>query len=253
MGAISFSIDISLVTCCKQALPLNAFVETGTFSGDSIETIQSLFPEIHSIELSQAYYEKAVERFKPHKHVNLYQGNSDQWLKRLHPQIINQSTLYWLDAHWCVAEETAGVESQCPLLDELAAIESLNAQSIILIDDARLFLCTPPSPHKITQWPTFDQIIQKLYQMSSIHSLMVVNDVIIFYPQKIEEHIKNYAYLHGLDWLTVFNHYRNSNKIFQESQAKEAQIQLLASAAEERLKLIEKLNLDLQKLQKSKK
>ena len=161
MGAVSFSIDMSLVTCCKQALPLPVFVETGTFSGDSIETIQSLFPEIHSVELSQAYYDKAVERFKLHKHINLYQGNSDQWIKRLHPKIIDQSTLYWLDAHWCVAEETSGVESQCPLLDELEAINSLNAQSIILIDDARLFLCPPPAPHKITQWPAFDQIIKK--------------------------------------------------------------------------------------------
>ena len=252
MGAISFSIDLSLVNCCKKALPLNIFLETGTFTGDSIQTIQSLFREIHSIELSETYYEKAVTRFKTHEFINLYQGDSVDWLRRLHPQLSNQSTLYWLDAHWCVAEDTAGLESQCPLLDELTAIESLNAQSIILIDDARLFLCTPPSPHKISQWPSCDQVIKTLYSLSSIHSLMVVNDVIIFYPQLIDEQIKNYAYTNGIDWLVVLNNAANAEQILKECEAKEEQIQLLATVAEERLQLIERLTADLQQLKQSK-
>lgn len=251
MGAISFSIDPRLVTCCKQALPLIVFVETGTFEGDSIEQVKTLFAEIHSIELSETYYEKAVERFKDSSHIKLYQGSSDEWLRRLQPQLKDQSILYWLDAHWCVAEDTAGVESQCPLLEELEAIEYLNYDSIVIVDDARLFLCPPPAPHKISQWPSFDEIIERLHSLSPVHALMVVNDVIIYYPKKIEQQIKDYAYAHGIDWLVALYKSQNYDQILQECEEKEQQIQLLASAAEARLKIIEELSLELQKLKQA--
>jgi hypothetical protein len=40
MGAISFSIDIELVKFLKENLGLEAFVETGTFEGETLEKFQ---------------------------------------------------------------------------------------------------------------------------------------------------------------------------------------------------------------------
>jgi hypothetical protein len=95
MGAISFSVNVELVNCIQRVVAASTFVETGTFEGNSIEIVKTLFDEIHSIELSETYYEKAKERFKNEPKVKLYQGNSDQWLRILQPQLKDKS-VYWL-------------------------------------------------------------------------------------------------------------------------------------------------------------
>ena len=249
MGAVTFSIDLTLVNCLKQSLPLAAFVETGTFEGASIEKVKDLFEIVYSIELSEIFYVKALEKFQKYSNIELYQGDSERWLYYLQHELKNKSTLYWLDAHWCVANDTAGVESQCPLLRELEAIDYLNSDSIIIIDDARLFLCTPPIPHEITQWPCFDEIIKSLYRLSSLHCLMVVNDMIIYYPQKIDQQIKDYAYFHGIDWLATYYKSQRYDQILQELEEKEQQIYLLAMSAQDRLKIIEELDRELKKVQ----
>ena len=53
MGAIHFSIDLKLLETIIQKNPFDAFVETGTYKGDSVDAIRHLFAEIHTIELSE--------------------------------------------------------------------------------------------------------------------------------------------------------------------------------------------------------
>ncbi len=147
----------------------------------------------------------AVERFKNDPKVDVCHDSSVNFLQKLFPILKDESVFYWLDAHWCVADEAAGYASQCSVLDELSAIRQMNAQSVICIDDARLFLCPPPKPHKIEDWPSFDAIVKKLYTLSSTHEIMVVNDVIVCYPSSTRDIVKTYAYEHSIDWLSVLN------------------------------------------------
>lgn len=248
MGAVSFSIDLKLVSCLKEALTLTVFVETGTFAGDSIERVKNLFEEVHSIELSETYYNQAIVRFQEVPHVQLYHGHSHQWLRQLQSQLKERGILYWLDAHWCVAQDTAGSESQCPLLQELEAIDTLSSNSVVMIDDARLFLCPPPAPHEISHWPSFDNILKKLYHLSSLHALTIINDVIIYYPVKIEQQIRAYAYNYGIDWLVALNKSRDYDRLLVQVEEKEKQLQLLAVAAKARLEVIEKLDAELTRI-----
>src|SRR5690606_22307867 len=101
-----------------------------------------------------------------------------KWASSLH----EKSVLYFLDAHWCVAEDTAGELSQCPLLDETRAIGQLNAQSVLLIDDARLFLAPPPEPHVLADWPDLSKLLAALKRLAPSHHLMVLNDTFVLYP-----------------------------------------------------------------------
>ena len=252
MGAVTFSIDPELVKTLKQLLPLKYFVETGTFEGETVEQVRLLFEEVHSVELAEDYYSQSVERFRDFSEVHLYQGDSEAVLKSLHPRLNSEAVLYWLDAHWCVADKTAGYQSQCPLLQELDAIETLNLNSVVLIDDARLFLCPPPQPHEVSQWPSFDAIIKKLSSLSSGHEVMVLNDAILYYPSQIREPVQEYAHTVAIDWLVVkhkSSYYDTHLGALQEQVElltdvaevrgaalleKEAQIQLLAGVAEER-------------------
>ncbi|MDB6110759.1 MAG: hypothetical protein JWR69_2509 [Pedosphaera sp.] len=201
MGAISFSLDEKLLGLLSRELPLRTFFETGTFKGESLRLARQFFPECHSVELSPEYHAAAVKNFAGQNGIHLHQGESPAHLRRHQAQLAAAPTLFWLDAHWCVADHTAGANSQSPLLGELQAIGSLHPQSAILIDDARLYLCPPPAPHRALDWPDFHAIAQALLALSSAHRLMILNDVILFFPASAQPAIARFAHEHGADWL----------------------------------------------------
>ena len=208
MGAVHFTIDPELVRELAQALPLSTFVETGTFEGLAVQTVRTFFDTLYTVELSDQYFASAAERFGNDPAVHVCHGNSPLFLERLAPVLKDTSALYWLDAHWCMADGTLADVPQCPLLGELEAIESLNAQSVLLIDDARLFLCPPPAPHQVADWPSFDSILSALRRLSAIHQIMVVNDVIVYFPSAIIDAMSKYAVAHAVDWLAVLNAFK---------------------------------------------
>jgi len=234
MGAVNFSIDLGLVVALKRVLPLDVFVETGTFRGDTIELVKDRFAEIYTVELSPEYYESARARFAGWRNVDLAHGDSagmlGKWKSRLH----TRSTLYFLDAHWCVADNTAGESSQCPLLEEIRAIGQLNAESLVVIDDARLFLAPPPAPHEISQWPGFNEIIETLRGLSGEHLLMVLNDNIIFYPRAIEAALRSYAHAQGVDWLDVLHKTRDYDNLRRQFDGLQQQFDDLRRQSEEK-------------------
>ena len=225
MGAVSFSLDKCLVDILQSALSLNVFVETGTFQGDSLASLQDNFKLLHSIELSTQLYQAAAVRFADVDRIRLHQGDSAFVLRQLRENLIEANVLYFLDAHWCVATNTAGELSQCPLLQELQAIGKLNDKSVILIDDARLFLAPPPRPHEVSHWPTFNQVIQQLLSMNNNHELMIVNDVIAYVPRSAMGAMTSYAQTYGIDWLTAVNCLREGETFLKQLAQKEATIQ----------------------------
>jgi hypothetical protein len=232
MGACSFSIDVTLVECLRQALPLSVFVETGTYEGEAVARMLPLFDEIYTAELSDEYYAKAADRFRSDKAVRVYHDDSSRVLSSLRARLKDKSVLYWLDAHWCVAVDTAGAQSQCPLLDELEAIGELNSNSVVLVDDARLFLCTPPNPHETDHWPGFQDVLRRLFSLSATHEIMVINDVIAFYPAPIATDMSEYARARSIDWLAVLH----------RLEVLEKDHEALTAVLAERLAVIEELD-----------
>src|SRR5579872_7115269 len=112
MGAINFSIDSGLLAMLKQVLPVDVFVETGTFHGDSINIAKNYFKTIYSIELSVELYEKALIKYQAHPSIKIVQGDSAKILKNIVSSLLGQAIVYWLDAHWCIADASAGKLSQ---------------------------------------------------------------------------------------------------------------------------------------------
>jgi hypothetical protein len=245
LGAVGFSIDITLVKYLQAALPLSVFVETGTFEGEAIARVREFFGTIHSIELSDYHHARAVDRFASYSDISLHHGDSAHILASLRRTLEHKAVLYWLDAHWCVADEVAGEQSQCPLLDELAALGRLNRNSVVLIDDARLFLATPPHPHEVSHWPRFQEVLRRLQELSSCHEVTVVNDVIVFVPDTASSAVSEYSRFHGIDWLTEL-HIRRILEEERDALAEVAaerlrEIESLTRTAEERASLIESL------------
>jgi hypothetical protein len=212
MGAINFYIEEGLLELLTGRLALTAFVETGTFRGDTLEIAANYFSELHSVEMSQELYRAASERFQDQSNLHLHVGNSPDYLREHREDFSSRAVLFWLDAHWCCADDTAGSDSQSPLLEELQAIGSLHPSSVLLIDDARLYLSPPPEPHRLADWPDFHELVLALLALGPKHRLMVYNDIVILYPQDLRPELTDYAHKRGEDLLRLMRDARKQRR-----------------------------------------
>ena len=117
---------------------LRVLVETGTYYGDMLEEMKDSFDRLYSIELSIELYERAKERFKNVKQIELIHGNSGVELGKIIRKI-NQPALFWLDSHYS-AGVTARGDKDTPIYEEIGHIfDGAEMGHVIIIDDARLF------------------------------------------------------------------------------------------------------------------
>ncbi|MFP4307074.1 MAG: glycosyltransferase [Desulfococcaceae bacterium] len=221
MGAVHFSIDTDLVRFFRDRLAIPVFVETGTYRGDSLERARPFFDRLLSVESSARFFREASARFASDSAIKIHQGDSAEFLEDRSETLRETPALFWLDAHWCVDEGTAGESSQCPLLRELAAIGRLHPQSVVMIDDFRFFLSPPNAPHDISQWPSLDVVLAALESLSDVHRLMVVNDVGVLYPMDLRDDLREYARLNGVDWLGVAHRSREYEEILRQAREKD--------------------------------
>lgn len=117
------------------------FVETGTFKGDTVESMYQLgqFERIYSIEINADLFHDALDRFEHvADRIDLYCEDSVVALEDIIPKLDKQ-TVFWLDAH-ASGPLKGGRSGGCPLLDELKLIAASPIKDhVIFIDDKRLF------------------------------------------------------------------------------------------------------------------
>lgn len=110
------------------------FVETGTFTGNSIaKALKVGFKEVRSLEFDARLFNDSTRRFATNKNVYIVRGDSS---KDLWPLIedIDQEITFWLDAHSCPPRTDGG--KNCPLIEELEQIARHPIKThTILIDD----------------------------------------------------------------------------------------------------------------------
>lgn len=123
---------------------LKVFVETGTYFGDTLDSLKGEFDKLYSIELNKSLHKMAQRRFRSEAdHIELIQGDSGDQLAHVMAKI-NQPTLFWLDAHF---NEGLNAREDSPILRELEPIfAAKDFGHIILIDDARWFGIAPEYP-----------------------------------------------------------------------------------------------------------
>ena len=183
MGTTTFGIPTDLAMALVQAAPVRhpRFVETGTFMGGTSAWAAGNFREVHTIEIAQVLYDRARVNFANVPNVKLHLGDSSAILPRI---LLEEEvpSVFWLDGHWC-GGESGGEDSECPLLRELEIINTLaHPESILLIDDARLFLAPPPRPHNRLKWPDIGEITACLHQDRHPRRVRIVDDVIVCVP-----------------------------------------------------------------------
>lgn len=186
MGLINFGIPERETEYLKSALNLKVFAEGGTYRGGTAQKMSRKFSKVFTIEKSDAMYEQSKEKLSSIENVTMLKGDTRDHLHNILNE--NDDILFWLDAHWS-GGETYGQNDQCPLISELEIIFSYEKNQVILIDDARLFLAPPPSPHCINQWPSLLDIIKAI---PAGRDVVVFEDVIFIYPLNIELEFKSF-------------------------------------------------------------
>lgn len=188
------SIPRDLVLRVQDIANIPYFIETGTAGGESVAWAAKHFEQCWTIEVDQTREITKVEG------VNYHAGNTLEVL----PDILSRDEFkdketpifFWLDAHWCEPYPNDTGRKECYLIEEIEAIKG-RINSVIMIDDARLFAGPPPYPNDPRDWPRLDTVFAKLRECFPAHMITIVDDFIIAVPQSLvpvidQEWVDNY-------------------------------------------------------------
>ena len=182
MGIVTMGIPQEIVIELARIGEAKAFVETGTYKGTTTRWAAQHFETVHTIERAKNLFKECSDELAKIKGVTPHFGDSKDILPEIVKMLPDQVAVHWLDGHWS-GGPTAGEGDECPILEELASLAN-RPNDLILIDDARLFLCTPPLPHRADQWPTMGEIVSALPLGDQQPYIQVVDDVIFIIPNK---------------------------------------------------------------------
>ncbi len=178
MGQTRMGPPESLLLAMRREFGIDRFIETGTYRGDTAAWAAQRFAQVTTIELSPTYHARAVERFRTTPNVTPLLGDSASVLRRV-VSSLEKPAVFWLDAHWMGGDSASG--NECPILDELAAIDTSVVPHVILVDDARLFCAPPPRPHRAEIWPELATVVGRLHRTGTRY-VAIFDDVFIAVP-----------------------------------------------------------------------
>lgn len=188
------SIPCDFVKRIQDVAHIKYFIETGTAGGQSVAWAKDHFEKCWTIELL------ADREIKKEEGVIYIQGNVIDHL----PDILSREEFtdlqtpifFWLDAHYCEPIPNTSGNKECYILEEIEAIKG-RINSVVMIDDARLFAGPPPWPNDPRDWPRLDTIFRKLNDCFPNCMVTIVDDFIICVPPSLipvvdQEWVDNY-------------------------------------------------------------
>ena len=115
----------------------NCFIETGTYLGETIFSLESYFSKLYTVEFSEKYYNNTKNKYSGNK-ISFILGDSAIVFESLLSNITDKC-IFFLDGHWS-GDDTGRSNKDCPLEEEITNINNLFLNdAIIIIDDVRLF------------------------------------------------------------------------------------------------------------------
>lgn len=169
-----------------QDYSIRILVESGTYEGDTIDALKDTFSKVFSIELDDALFSKARDRFSHYPHISILHGDS----ARLLPAVLSsldEPAVFWLDGHFSGTGTAKGI-SNTPILSELETILNHSVRNhVILIDDARLFIGE-------NGYPTIKQLFSFIHLKGGDMCFSVVDDIIRILPRGTDGHANISSY-----------------------------------------------------------
>jgi hypothetical protein len=172
------SIDIKFLNLLQcEYKQFTTFIETGTYLGDTIFSLEPYFKKLYTIEIKEEFYKRAKDKYTGEK-INFFLGDSSDVL----PLLLNnvqEKSIFFLDGHWSAGDTGRG-KKDCPLYEELITINLLHKkEAIIIIDDIRLVGKGPNIGNQLCNWEDIninkmleifkDRITNKYFLPSTSH------------------------------------------------------------------------------------
>jgi hypothetical protein len=145
----------------EQYPSFKSFVETGTYMGDTIFSLEDAFEELYTIEIKEEFYNNLTAKYKGSK-INFILGDSSTEIKNVLPRL-KYDTIFFLDGHWSAGNTGKGWKD-CPLYEEIQSIMSFDKSAIIIIDDVRLFGKGPSKGNEVCNWE--DISVEKIFEIT---------------------------------------------------------------------------------------
>lgn len=196
MGDVYWGVHLPLAAAAA-SLGIEVAVETGTYFGAGAIHLSALFDTVWTIERDLALHQFCVETYSELcPSVEFVHGDSGSTIGGI-VAALEQPALYVLDAHWFPAAALSGEVGlpQCTLLQELRAIASgLNCGegSVVIVDDADMFLGSLPLPFRPEDFPSIDEIVCVLQEELGATFVRVVDDVIVGGPSQMRGAMNKY-------------------------------------------------------------
>ena len=135
------------------------------------------FAHVITVEYHVGRYNKCIRRAAKSSNIVVLCGDSRDYAGYI-LSLLTSPALIWLDAHWSGDLGYSKPErGECPVLEEIGAINADGKRHVIMIDDAHQFE-QPPND----EWPTFDDVICQLLPRGGVRGVWVEDDVIIGVP-----------------------------------------------------------------------
>ena len=183
------ALDRGFVTMLARHFGIDAFVETGTYHGDTIAAVRGSFARLFSIELSAEFAQAARHRFAGDDAVTILQADSATGLAQAFERLPDRPAVLWLDAHYSGGPTAKGA-GNTPILAEIDQIVATrDGRDVILIDDARLFWPVPPgflSHDTLEGYPLLSEVAARLAGSRHGYRVFALGDALLATPPGLE-------------------------------------------------------------------
>lgn len=170
-----------------------AFIETGTYLGQTTAAMRTLFKQVVSIELSDELYIEACKKFADDASVRLLHGDSATQLDIALDVTGGSAVMIWLDAHWS-GGATARASENTPIMSELESIRRRSRDGdIILIDDIRYFIDLPEGfdTHESNGgYPSLIRLLEVITSLPGNYRAFMAGDVLVAMPQCVWDQVR---------------------------------------------------------------
>lgn len=193
-GAVADALDQGFLSKVKNLFAVDAFIETGTFLGESSARAAKIFKEIHTIEIDQNLFNLSKNDLSIYPNVICHLGDSAKVLS-LVLQNLKLKSLFWLDGHYsgtCHAGFNTGLGDEItPIFAELKAIEDAGMKdAVILIDDIRCFdemlPITNPGHMAVAGYPNILHVLPAIKQINPNYTFKIFGDTLFAFTDAIK-------------------------------------------------------------------
>ena len=163
----------------------DAWIETGTYLGDTTKFLSKRAKIVYSLEPSEELYLSAIKRFQASQKIRIVNGTSEEKLREVINLILPldfKHISFWLDGHYSAGNTYHG-PNDTPVVTELEIISEyldLAWDVTIFIDDVR---CFNSKLLEYASYPSLDLLVnwcKKNHMNWNIeHDILIIKNIVI--------------------------------------------------------------------------